>query len=213
MVDLVHVPTDQPLRIKIGPSTAPASATATAEATMSRGLYGTLIRAIYAHAQMDIDRSNPDSNSPGPAFLSQLSSVAACVRRAGHGQEVVAEGGALPRPVARQLGPSCVPMGACSEVLAGMGAITCHCWARVHVTMLWRRYTSSAWPTRPALLGISPRPWRRWPHCSPMPPRRSPRQSPAECPMPSRYCSEGHAREACVPRQGGKWLIAIQGVV
>ena len=42
---------------------------------MGAGLYGTLIRAVYAHANEDIDRSNPDSNSPGPAWTSELSSV------------------------------------------------------------------------------------------------------------------------------------------
>merc|ERR1712194_670631 len=53
------------------------------EGAMNAGLYGTLIRSIYAHAQMDVDRSNPDSNSPGPAFLSQLSSVAVALERLG----------------------------------------------------------------------------------------------------------------------------------
>ena len=42
---------------------------------IAKGLYGTLMRGVDAHANQDIDRSNPDSNSPGPAYLSQLSSI------------------------------------------------------------------------------------------------------------------------------------------
>ena len=51
--------------------------------------HGTLIRSVYAHANMDLDRSNPDSNSPGPAYLSQLSSV-------GVGLEKLADPAAAP---------------------------------------------------------------------------------------------------------------------
>jgi hypothetical protein len=98
VIDLVDVPTHQPVHVEISPrsaaytatptssasaSSASASTDAAAEEAMNAGLYGTLIRSIYAHAQMDVDRSNPDSNSPGPAYLSQLSSVAVALERLG----------------------------------------------------------------------------------------------------------------------------------
>ena len=34
-----------------------------------------------AHANQDTDRSNPDENSPGPAYLSQLSSVGVALEK------------------------------------------------------------------------------------------------------------------------------------
>ena len=39
------------------------------------GTYGVVQRAVWGKSNMDLDRSTPDSNSPGPAFLSQLASV------------------------------------------------------------------------------------------------------------------------------------------
>ena len=70
VIDIVNVPTAEAVTITIE-----TEASAATSAAMDGGLYGTLIRAVYAHANEDIDRSNPDSNSPGPAFVSQLASV------------------------------------------------------------------------------------------------------------------------------------------
>ena len=70
VIDIPDVPTTEIITITV---TTPEN-TKTA-AAMSDGLFGTLIRGIYAHANEDIDRSNPDSNSPGPAWTSRLSSV------------------------------------------------------------------------------------------------------------------------------------------
>jgi len=72
VIDVVNVPTSAVVTVKITTSVAAAAVMAK---VASAGLYGTLIRAVYAHGNMDVDRSNPDSNSPGPAYLSQLSSV------------------------------------------------------------------------------------------------------------------------------------------
>lgn len=71
VIDIVNVPTTEIISITIeaNPNTAAAAP------AMAAGLFGTLMRGIDAHANQDIDRSNPDSNSPGPAFLSQLSSI------------------------------------------------------------------------------------------------------------------------------------------
>jgi hypothetical protein len=77
VIDLIGVPTDQTITITLA-STEAAPAIQTA---LNDGLFGTLMRAVYAHGQMDVDRSNPDSNSPGPAFLSQLSSVGVALER------------------------------------------------------------------------------------------------------------------------------------
>lgn len=74
VIDLVGIPTDQPVSITITTDGAAAAAMANASQA-GGGLFGTLIRAVYAHGNMDVDRSNPDSNSPGPAYLSQLSAV------------------------------------------------------------------------------------------------------------------------------------------
>ena len=100
VIDIPHV---SPLEIvQVVVTATPDKATS---AAMEGGLFGTLIRAIYAHANEDIDRSvrshaiyrlllaiarvcflrdcarsqNPDSNSPGPAYASQLSSVGAAL--------------------------------------------------------------------------------------------------------------------------------------
>jgi hypothetical protein len=72
VIDIVGVSTADDITVTI---TTSAAASAAMTKAASSGLYGTLIRAVYAHANMDVDRSNPDSNSPGPAYLSQLSSV------------------------------------------------------------------------------------------------------------------------------------------
>ena len=42
---------------------------------LSAGHYGIIQRAVWAKSNMDLDRSTPDSNSPGPAYLSQLAST------------------------------------------------------------------------------------------------------------------------------------------
>lgn len=77
VIDLVDMPTDQAITVTLTASKA-ASEIQTA---LNGGVFGTLIRSVYSHAQMDLDRSNPDSNSPGPAFLSQLSSVGVALER------------------------------------------------------------------------------------------------------------------------------------
>jgi hypothetical protein len=77
VIDLVGVPTSKPVRITIQASAAHA----TAVSAMQAGLYGTLMRSVYAHANQDIDRSNPDQNSPGPAYLSQLSAVGVALEK------------------------------------------------------------------------------------------------------------------------------------
>jgi len=51
------------------------------DAALDQGVYGTLIRAIYAHANQDTDRTNPDENTPGPAYLSQLSAVGVALEK------------------------------------------------------------------------------------------------------------------------------------
>ena len=71
VIDIVGVSTDKPVVIEISYGADAAAVTAAAD----KGLFGTLLRAVYGHANMDIDRSTPDSNSPGPAYLSQLSAV------------------------------------------------------------------------------------------------------------------------------------------
>ena len=38
-------------------------------AALNRGLYGNLIRAVYAHANQDVDRTNPNENSPGQCLI------------------------------------------------------------------------------------------------------------------------------------------------
>jgi len=43
--------------------------------TVPSGTYGVVQRAMWGKSNMDLDRSTPDSNSPGPAYLSQLASV------------------------------------------------------------------------------------------------------------------------------------------
>ena len=70
VVDLVGVPTNAVVTVTITTDGAAASAMAKAAGA---GLYGTLIRAVYAHANMDLDRSNPDSNSPGQSKQHPLS--------------------------------------------------------------------------------------------------------------------------------------------
>jgi hypothetical protein len=70
VIDIPHVDTTAVVTVTV---TAPEDKETTA--AMNDGLYGTLIRAIYAHSNEDIDRTNPDSNSPGPAYTSQLSAV------------------------------------------------------------------------------------------------------------------------------------------
>lgn len=77
VIDIVHVPTTEPISLVITTNTA----TTAAAPAMAAGLFGTLLRAVYAHANQDIDRSNPDSNSPGPAYLSQLSSVGVALEK------------------------------------------------------------------------------------------------------------------------------------
>merc|ERR1711990_1126953 len=72
VIDLVGVSTNaNPITISIQYGKNAASI----QTATSAGLYGKLMRSVYAHTTMDLDRSNPDSNSPGPAYLSQLSSV------------------------------------------------------------------------------------------------------------------------------------------
>jgi hypothetical protein len=39
------------------------------------GAYGIVQRAVWGKTNMDLDRSTPASNSPGPAYLSVLASV------------------------------------------------------------------------------------------------------------------------------------------
>ena len=77
MIDLVGVPTNAPVVITI----AFASDAGVINTAMNTGAPGLLMRAVYAHANMDLDRSNPDSNSPGPAFLSQLSSIGVALEK------------------------------------------------------------------------------------------------------------------------------------
>jgi len=79
VIDVVNVPTHERIVVEVhGPAGASVSETA---AAMSKGLFGTLLRSVYAHANQDIDRSNPDSNSPGPAYVSQLSSVGVALEK------------------------------------------------------------------------------------------------------------------------------------
>ena len=66
VIDLPASQTDAPITVVVTASTDAA----TVEKVLNGGVYGTLIRAIYAHANVDLDRSNPDSNSPGPAYVS-----------------------------------------------------------------------------------------------------------------------------------------------
>ena len=71
VIDVVDVPTTTSVRVTI----TTGGENAAAAPALAAGLYGTLMRAVYAHGNQDVDRSNPDSNSPGPAYLSQLSAV------------------------------------------------------------------------------------------------------------------------------------------
>jgi len=78
VIDIVGVATDTPLTVEIA---MPADAAQVASAMASSATYGLLMRGVDAHANMDLDRSNPDSNSPGPAYLSQLSSVGVALEK------------------------------------------------------------------------------------------------------------------------------------
>lgn len=77
VIDLVDVDTSAPATVSVlwrhdGKAV---------DASLDSGVYGTLIRSIYAHANQDTDRTNPDENSPGPAYLSQLSSVGVALEK------------------------------------------------------------------------------------------------------------------------------------
>jgi hypothetical protein len=76
VIDLVGVPTNSAVSVII--ENKPDHATTEA---LNAGLYGTLMRAVLAHANQDVDRTNPDENSPGPAYLSQLSSVGVALEK------------------------------------------------------------------------------------------------------------------------------------
>lgn len=65
-VDLVGVSTDAPLTVVLTWA-APA-------VDVSAGHYGYISRAIWAKSNLDLDRSTPASNSPGPAYVSVLAS-------------------------------------------------------------------------------------------------------------------------------------------
>ena len=74
------------------------------------GAYGVVQRAVWGKSNMDLDRSTPDSNSPGPAFLSQLASVGEALAHWA-GTDVGAFAGTLANVTALQ-------QGAVSEVRA-----------------------------------------------------------------------------------------------
>ncbi len=68
VIDIVGVPTSgAPLVVAI--TLAPG------EVDTGFGAYGIVQRAVWGKTNMDLDRSTPASNSPGPAYLSVLASV------------------------------------------------------------------------------------------------------------------------------------------
>jgi len=76
VVDLVDIATAATVVVSLSTAADPQTT-----AALHGGLFGTLIRAVYAHANQDVDRTNPDENSPGPAYLSQLSSVGVALEK------------------------------------------------------------------------------------------------------------------------------------
>ena len=73
VIDLVNADTSTPLVVKV----AWRDDAQLVDAALDQGVYGTLIRAIYAHANQDTDRTNPDENSPGPAYVTPAAGLEA----------------------------------------------------------------------------------------------------------------------------------------
>ena len=68
VIDIVGVPTDgSPLTVTVTFAAPSVDA--------GFGAYGIVQRAVWGKSNMDLDRSTPASNSPGPAYLSVLASV------------------------------------------------------------------------------------------------------------------------------------------
>jgi len=124
VVDLVGVPTSAKISLSLA-----GDVDAATSAALNGGLYGTLIRAVYAHANQDVDRTNPDENSPGPAYLSQLASVGVSLEKladpqspAGAFANVVASVPALLANATQELQAIKQPNGRVNYTLALLGS-------------------------------------------------------------------------------------------
>jgi len=67
VVDIINVPTNQPLTVVINFALGTPS--------LPSGIYGAITHALWAKANLDIERTTPGSNKLDPAYTSVLSSI------------------------------------------------------------------------------------------------------------------------------------------